>query len=147
MRPISTIAVAVDFSDHADAATDVSIDLAKRLGAEIHVVHAFDLRAPMITAYDVAIPEPYIEQSRDAAASKLAKVVDRVRAAGVKVGSQLVGAPPPSAIVDAADRVGADLIVMGTRGNTGLKHLFLGSVAEQTLRLAHCSVMTVKQPD
>ncbi len=147
MRPISTIVVAVDFSVHADAAVDASIDLAKRLGAEIHVVHAFDLRVPMITPYEIAIPEPYIEQSRDAAAAKLAKVVETVRLAGVKVGSQLVGAPPPSAIVDAADRVGAGLIVMGTRGNTGLKHLLLGSVAEQTLRLAHCSVMIVKPPN
>ncbi len=146
MRPISTIAVAVDFSDNSDAAVDTAIELAKGLGAEIHVVHSFDLRVPMITAYEVAIPEPYIEQSREAAAAKLARVVDTVRMAGIKVGSQLVGAPPPSAIVDAADRVGADLIVMGTRGNTGLKHLFLGSVAEQTLRLAHCAVMTVKLP-
>jgi nucleotide-binding universal stress UspA family protein len=141
---IGTIAVAVDFSDHADAAVDTAIELAKGLGAEIHVIHAFDLRVPMITPYEVAIPEPYIEQSRDAAAAKLAEIVDRVRAAGVKVGSQLVGAPPPTAIVDAAERVGADLLVMGTRGNTGLKHLFLGSVAEQTLRLAHCAVMTVR---
>jgi len=142
--PIRTIAVAVDFSNHADAAVDTAIELAKALGAEIHVIHAFDLRVPMITPYEIAIPEPYIEQSREAAAAKLAKVVSTVRAQGVKVGSQLVGAPPPSAIVDAAERVGADLIVMGTRGNTGLKHLFLGSVAEQTLRLAHCAVMTVK---
>jgi nucleotide-binding universal stress UspA family protein len=141
---IGTIAVAVDFSDHADAAVDTAIEFAKGLGAEIHVIHAFDLRVPMITPYEVAIPEPYIEQSRDAAAAKLAEIVDRVRAAGVKVGSQLVGAPPPTAIVDAAERVGADLLVMGTRGNTGLKHLFLGSVAEQTLRLAHCAVMTVR---
>jgi len=147
MRPISTIVVAVDFSDHADAAVEAGIDLAKGLGAEIHVVHSFDLRVPVISPYDVAIPELYIEQSRDAAAAKLAGVVETVSVAGVKVGSQLVGSPPASAIVDAADRVGADLIVMGTRGNTGLKHLFLGSVAEQTLRLAHCSVMTVKRPN
>ena len=144
MGSISTIAVAVDFSDHADAAVDTAIELAKGLGAEIHVIHAFDLRVPMITPYEVAIPEPYIEQSREAAAAKLAEVVDTVRKAGVKVGSQLVGSPPPAAIVEAAERVGADLIVMGTRGNTGLKHLLLGSVAEQTLRLAHCAVMTVK---
>jgi nucleotide-binding universal stress UspA family protein len=147
MRPISTIAVAVDFSDHSEAAVDTAIELAKRLGAEVHAIHSFDLRVPMISAYEVAIPEPYIEQSREAAAAKLGRVVEKIRDAGVKVGSQLVGHPPASAIVDAADRVGADLIVLGTRGNTGLKHLLLGSVAEQTLRSAHCAVMTVKPAD
>ncbi len=147
MGPISTIVVAVDFSKHSDAAVDTAIGLAKGLDAEVHVVHAFDLHVPMITPYEVAIPEPYIEQTRAAAAAKLATVVATVRMAGVKVGSQLVGGPPPTAIVDAADRVGADLIVIGTRGNTGLKHMFLGSVAEQTLRLARCPVMTVKQSE
>jgi len=147
MGPINTIVVAVDFSEHSDAAVEAAIELAKALDAEIQVVHSFDLKVPMITPYEVAIPESYIEQTRAAAASKLATVVESVRAAGVKVGSQLVGAPPPSAIVEAADRVGADLIVIGTRGNTGLKHMVLGSVAEQTLRLAHCAVMTVKHSE
>jgi nucleotide-binding universal stress UspA family protein len=51
-----------------------------------------------------------------------------------------------SAIVESADQLGADLIVMGTRGLTGMKHILLGSVAERTVRLAHCPVMTVKGP-
>ncbi len=144
MSPIQTIVLAVDFSDASDSAIGKAIDLAKGLGAQIHVVHAFDLRVPMLSPYEIAIPEPYIEQSREAAAVKLAEIVERIGAADVRVGSQLVEAPAAPAIVDAADRVGADLIVMGTRGNTGLKHLVLGSVAERTLRLANCSVMTVK---
>ncbi len=40
-----------------------------------------------------------------------------------------------------------DLIVMGTRGYTGIKHVHLGSVAEQVVRGAHCNVLVVKQPD
>ena len=48
-------------------------------------------------------------------------------------------------MVDTAERIGADLIVMGTRGLTGLKHVVLGSVAERTVRLAPCPVITVKE--
>jgi nucleotide-binding universal stress UspA family protein len=50
-------------------------------------------------------------------------------------------------VTDLAKEIGADLIVMGTRGATGLKHIFLGSVAERTLRIAPCPVLTVKETD
>jgi nucleotide-binding universal stress UspA family protein len=52
--------------------------------------------------------------------------------------------PPFSAILDLAESLPADLIVMGTQGRTGLKHVLLGSVAERTVRLAPCPVLTVK---
>ena len=55
--------------------------------------------------------------------------------------------PAASAIVEVAGEAKADLIVMGTRGHTGLKHVLLGSVAERTLRLAPCAVLTVKKPE
>ena len=50
------------------------------------------------------------------------------------------------AICDAAETFGADLIVMGTHGRTGLAHVFLGSAAERTLRQAPCPVLTVRAP-
>ena len=52
---------------------------------------------------------------------------------------------PAEAIGRQAEEIGADLIVMGTRGLTGLKHVLLGSVAERTLRVAPCAVLTVKE--
>lgn len=50
-------------------------------------------------------------------------------------------------IGDSAEDLGADLIVMGTHGRTGLTHVFLGSVAERTLRSAPCPVLTVQSPE
>ena len=50
-------------------------------------------------------------------------------------------------IIGAAEEHDADLIVMGTHGRTGLAHVFLGSVAERTLRRAPCPVLTVQAPD
>src|SRR5262245_62147167 len=51
---------------------------------------------------------------------------------------------PAETIVHVAHERGADLIVMGTHGRTGLQHMFLGSVAEKVVRLAPCPVLTVK---
>ncbi|MBW2543426.1 MAG: universal stress protein, partial [Deltaproteobacteria bacterium] len=54
---------------------------------------------------------------------------------------------PASEIKQCAHDLGADLIVMGTRGLSGFKHVMVGSVAERTVRLAPCPVMTVHAPE
>jgi nucleotide-binding universal stress UspA family protein len=53
---------------------------------------------------------------------------------------------PAAEIIRAAQETGAELIVMGTHGRTGLQRLLMGSVAEQVLRKASCPVLTVKAP-
>ena len=52
--------------------------------------------------------------------------------------------PASDAILEAAKTEGADVIVMGTHGRRGFQHLLLGSVAERTLRLATCPVLTIR---
>ena len=54
---------------------------------------------------------------------------------------------PATVIEDEARSIGADLIVIGTRGQGGIKHLLLGSVAERVVQKAPCPVLTVKQPE
>jgi nucleotide-binding universal stress UspA family protein len=147
MKPIQTILLAVDFSDHSTAATDTAMELARKFGAEIHVVHAYELHIPMVSPYEVAIPDLYIEESHEAASKKLAEIEGNIRNAGLPVETHLENPPAAIAITRIAEQIGADLIVIGTRGNTGLKHFVLGSVAERTLRLASCSVLTVKLPE
>jgi len=58
---------------------------------------------------------------------------------------EVVAGHPADAIVRAAQERGADLIVMGTHGRTGLQHVLLGSVAEKVVRLAPCPVLTVRR--
>jgi nucleotide-binding universal stress UspA family protein len=147
MRPIQTILLAVDFSDHSIAATDTATEFAKKFGAEIQVVHAFELHIPFVSSLEIAVPDPYIEESREIASNKLAEVEEKIRKAGVRVETHLEDPPAAVAITRVAEQIDADLIVMGTRGNTGIKHFFLGSVAERTQRLAPCSVLTVKLPE
>jgi nucleotide-binding universal stress UspA family protein len=58
--------------------------------------------------------------------------------------ADVVAGPPAETIVRVAYERGADLIVMGTHGRTGLAHVLLGSVAEKVVRLATCPVLTVR---
>ena len=146
MNTIRKILVAVDFSEHADRALDTAVGFAKQFGAEFHLVHAFGVPIPLVAPYEVAIPTALLEEARQAAASGLDALVRKVAAKGIAATSHLGEIPAASAIVDLAEDLGADLIVMGTRGRTGFKHVLLGSVAERTLRHAPCCVLTVKAP-
>ncbi|MAE94688.1 MAG: hypothetical protein CL910_08520 [Deltaproteobacteria bacterium] len=137
------ILVGVDFSDHTGPALDAATTLAKETGASLHLLHALELRIPLVTAYEVTIPDGIIEQAQAEAEVQLAALADGVDKA-VPVSWSMRSAPPHQAIVEAAEDEGADLIVTGSRGMTGLKHALLGSVAERTLRASPCSVWTVR---
>jgi universal stress protein A len=144
MRPIRTILAAVDFSPSSAPVVDAAVTLARQFDAKVRLVHAYDVPIPLVSPYEVAIPEPYLQETRRIAAEKLAALVEQVRAKGISADSLLSEVPAAAAIVRAAEESKADLVVIGTRGHTGLKHLLLGSVAERTVRLAPCPVLTVK---
>jgi nucleotide-binding universal stress UspA family protein len=141
---LNQILVPIDFSVHSERALDTAIALAKRYGARVHLLHAYHLPVTVATPEQIVIPRDFWRSVRDAATEKLESSADRVQAEGVAVESHLTEDSPAPAIVEAAEKLEVDLIVMGTRGNTGLKHVLLGSVAERTLRTAPCPVLTVK---
>jgi nucleotide-binding universal stress UspA family protein len=141
------IVLATDFSDEGANAMRRGAELAKQIGAEVHVVHAFDVPLEPVTRYGIAIPTNIIPVAREAARARLDAAVAEVRATGVKVEGHLTDVPAAPAIAEIAKDVSADLVVMGTHGFTGLRHLLLGSVAERTLRLAPCAVLTMKSAE
>ncbi len=141
---ITTILVPIDFSEHSNEALGTAIGLAKTLGANIHVAHVLHYPVQFTAPSELVIPQDLWTQVRDGAERELGDAARRVTGAGISVETHLVEGPNAQAIVELAEKVGADLIVMGTRGLSGLKHVVLGSVAERTVRLAHCPVMTVK---
>jgi nucleotide-binding universal stress UspA family protein len=146
MRALREVVVAHDFSSHADRALDVALGLAGPAGARIHLVHAGPA-APGRLEKNLWIPEEVWDRVRVEDASRLDAIRQRVETAGLKVEVHQPVQPASEAIVELARSVDADLIVMGTRGNTGLKHVLLGSVAERTLRRAPCPVVAVPGPD
>jgi universal stress protein A len=144
MRRFRTILVPLDFSETSGAALEMAIRLAGEGGATLHLLHAYEIPLGTIPPYGVAVPASVLDEVRDAAARRLEKAVQRVEGAGVACRTHLVHAAPAEAIVEAAREMGADLIVMGTRGLAGVKHLLLGSVAERVVRQAPCPVLTTK---
>jgi len=152
MSGFRTFLVPYDFSPHARAALAAALELARRLEAEVHVLHV--VQTPSYPyAYGVHpaaaahLPVDTVEL-RDAAMRSLEQVVSELGPSAPKVQPHVVeGTAIADTIHAVAEQRGADLIVMGTHGRTGLAHVFLGSVAERTLRKAPCPVMTVQAPE
>jgi nucleotide-binding universal stress UspA family protein len=141
---IKKILVPTDFSEHADRAVAQATALAKPFGASLHLLHVVQL--PMLPANPEAPPIPitFWQELRTNARARLAPIQKQIESKGVRCESEVVEDIPGFAIAAAAERIHADLIVMGSRGLTGLKHVLLGSVAERTVRSAPCPVLTVK---
>ncbi len=143
MTPIRKILVATDFSPHAARALEHAVGWARALGATIDVFHVYEAPLVELTPYHLAIPLRVLEGVRDAARERLEELREKGTAEGVEIAVHLREGNSAEGIAAAAREIGADLIVMGTRGNTGLKHVLLGSVAERTIRLAPCPVLTL----
>ncbi len=144
---IRKILVPVDFSADSDQAVETATNLAETFKARLVLLHAYHLPAQLAMPDQVMVPREYWDGIRAAAQNKLDEYRERAAKQGVEAESELVAEAPSFAIQQAAQRISADLIVIGTRGLTGLKHVLLGSTAERTVRLAPCPVLTVKAAD
>lgn len=148
MTQIQNILVPVDFSDHSARAVEMAVDVAKAFGgATVHLLHCYQIQPVGVSPYGIVVPEAFDRDIRDAASQKLAEWRDKAASDGVETRAHLSSLPASLAIQDAVTEVGADLVVMGTRGLSGIKHVLLGSVAERTLRTVSCPVLTVKSSD
>lgn len=143
---VSTILVATDFSPSAERAVALAADYARHFQAQLLVVHAYRVDIPVaspLTGGGYILPDGFFEQIAKEARQRVEKVANEISAKGVSATGIAVDRHPSEAIVDTARDRKVDLIVMGTRGLTGLKHLALGSVADRVVRTAPCPVLTV----
>ena len=147
MARFETILVPVDFSEHSKEALDTAIQMARLFESTIHLLHCYHIQTAGISPYGIVLPSGYYEDIREAAEKRLNDWHEKVSGEGVKVKSILSADNPSLAINLAAADIQANLIVMGTRGLSGLKHAMLGSITERVVRLAPCPVLTVKDPD
>jgi nucleotide-binding universal stress UspA family protein len=143
---VNTILVPTDFSADAEAALSTATDLARIFHARIVLLHAYHVDIPVASpiAGGYALPPSFYEDLRSHCTARVEKLAEEVAADGIEATGIALLEPASLSIVEQAQSLPADLIVMGTRGLTGLKHVVLGSVAERVVRLAPCPVLTVK---
>jgi len=135
------ILVATDFSDGSDDALTEAIEGGKPSGAEVEILHVIELAEefPFGTTYfDADYEALYANVDR-----QLSERAVRVGAAGLRCTTKIVEGSAAREIAARGRAIGADLIVVGTHGRTGLAHVMLGSVAERVVRRASCPVLTV----
>jgi nucleotide-binding universal stress UspA family protein len=147
---IGRILVPLDFSAHSEAALHYAVALAARLGASLDVLHVVDdpFGSGAWASESAALPHRYIEELYqnlvEEGERQLAKYRSVPEKSRVAATFTVRSGQPAASIVDYADAIEADLIVMGTHGRTGLKHTFMGSVAERVVRHARCPVVTLR---
>ena len=142
-----TILVPHDFGTSSDHALAYAVDLAKALGAELVVMHAFEI--PMVGFPDgtlVATPE-LASRVLEGANVGLAKAAELHAGSGVAIRTLVKQGPTWQTIGETATELGVGMIVMGTHGRHGLPRALLGSVAEKVVRTAHCPVLTIHSGD
>ena len=144
MDAIHKILVPTDFSAHADEAFRVAHTLARAVGAEVILFHI--ARPPAVVSEGGKL----LANPGEADQANLWDRFHSLQPADpkVRVEHQVIVADRPRAghILEMLDKLGCDLIVMGTHGHSRLKHLLFGSVTEDVVRQAHCPVLLVKPP-
>lgn len=135
---ITRILFATDFSACARHAEQYVAFLAAAYRAAVTVLHVLEIYEG---AYVTTV------QDQHESGSRLDDVAGRLRQPAVPVTHQQRAGIPDAIICDVAEDTRADLIVLGTHGRTGLRHILLGSTAERVLTMAPCPVLTVRLPE
>jgi len=148
MLSIKRILVPVDFSACSRAALEHALELQAALGVEVEVLHVHEpsgfVGFESMVLMPVDRPARRWEQLRGDLLRELESFLapNRARIAQVRVEPGV----PGDVIPEVARRGEFDLVLMGTRGQSGFSRLVVGNVAEGVMRKAHCPVMTLRMP-
>jgi nucleotide-binding universal stress UspA family protein len=144
---IGSIVVGTDGSDTAKEAVRQATELAKALGASIHLVSAYEpIGEGRLREERQQIPDDlqWMVNPREDVDATLKEAGGAIEEAGVNVEIYAREGDPADAILDVAEEQSADLIVVGNKGMTGAKRFLLGSVPNKVSHHAPCSVMIIR---
>jgi universal stress protein A len=146
---LQRILVPVDLSEFTAPVINYALPYALQFGAEMILLHVFE---PRSFSLDSVIVPPEMEeanmQMKQRAQQQLHELRERiVSGRDLQARGLIRTGKPYHEICQAAEELGCDLIILGTHGYTGLKHLYLGSTAERVVRHAPCPVLTVRPPN
>jgi len=150
--PFPPILVPVDFSPHSEDALLFAADLAHRLDTPLIILHVVHDPGESPGYYTQKDPE-HPHRIADIAAEMMAEFINRIANENpgqsniAQAKTELITGLPVSRILEVAEQCNPQMVVMGSKGRTGLTHLLLGSKAEQVVRLCPTPVTIVKKKD
>ncbi len=139
---IKRILFATDFSRWARRAEDYACALACSWRASLTVLCVAEFPPGLNPNYPVN--QEYLADLMKRASSQLADLKGRAEPRGIAITTRMAAGIPSEEVIAAARAEDSDLIVVGTRGKTGLAHILLGSTAERVIRGAPCPVLAVR---
>ncbi|MED3515066.1 universal stress protein [Bacillus subtilis] len=140
--------VAIDGSDMSAKALDAAVHLAKEQQAELSILHVG--REAVVTTSSltgiVYVPEHFIDEIRNEVKKEGLKILENAKekAKGVQAETIYANGEPAHEILNHAKEKGVSLIVVGSRGISGLKEMMLGSVSHKVSQLSTCPVLIVR---
>ena len=145
------ILVPTDFSEGARHAFEVALDIAKKTGAAIKLLHVVE--TPYVSDFsvtgDINVPDSsqqlYVLQLLENTKVQMKKLMESMPHEGVEVVQEVEVDRPISKIKRTIKEDAVDLVVMGSKGSSGLDEFLVGSNTEKVVRTADCPVLTVKQ--
>lgn len=147
---INKILLAIDKSGFKNKATAYAITLARSLGAEITVIHiigksSFGATGDLLGYYRGGKLKAYQDAMKKEAEKLLKGAVELAESQGVIMHSEVVmDSSAEKAIIDYAKKQKMDLIIIGTKGMTGIEKFLMGSVANDVITYAHCPVLAIR---
>jgi nucleotide-binding universal stress UspA family protein len=148
MWSIKKVLVPTDFSDASERALDAAITIAKKFDASIVLMHAYHVPVyPYPTTTSISVtPADLAEHIEHGARKALQTAASRRGDSGVPITTMLNAGTPWEEIIRSAKAIDAGLIVMGSRGLSGLPRALLGSTAERVVRYSPIPVMAFHGP-
>ncbi len=133
---------AVDFTPRGQAAAKVAVDLAGRTGGSVELIHVTGPRTADILARasSATLVDEEVRANVDA---RLAAECDRIATAGVQVSAHVCDGEVEPSILKRAQKIGADLIVVGAHARSALRRFLFGSVGDEAVSIANRPILVV----
>jgi nucleotide-binding universal stress UspA family protein len=133
----------IDFSDISNHVFKIAIDLAEQFKADLYVIHVYQYPASAFPEGIYFAPDDMGTKIQGLLLTRLEEFVNTSSTSKINITSNLCEGIPDVEIINSADEINADMIVMGSHGRTGLSHVLLGSVAERVIRTSNIPVLSV----
>ena len=145
------VVLATDGSETSAAATDALKTVALADGDLVKIISIVDMAVPLaIDIYGGYLPDTteLEKAAKESAAKVLEETEKKIRVyfpdRELQITTDILFGTPESRIVETAEEIGCDLIVLGSHGHNGWERLLLGSVSDSVVHHAHCSVLVVR---